>query len=170
MPERTGCGVMVGRKTWVSILNHAADRQAPFPLQPRKEPLRKPPALVPPQVAAILRLEFPHGPVWRDQAHAVLLEVVIESIAVIRTITDEVLGFGLQHVEVETELHQRDLMMIGRVCAHRERQPMAIHNRKDLHAFARRGGPIPAPPPLAEATVASMKLSRSSISPSSRHY
>ena len=42
----------------------------------------------------------------------------------------------LQHVEVETKLHPRDLMMIRGVRTHRERQPMAIHNREDLDAFA----------------------------------
>ena len=30
-------------------------------------------------------------------------------------------------------------MMIGRVCAHRERQPMAIHDRENLDAFAPAG-------------------------------
>lgn len=43
---------------------------------------------------------------------------------------------GLQHGEVETQLHQRDLMMMGRVRTGREGQPMAIHNREDFDAFA----------------------------------
>lgn len=47
---------------------------------------------------------------------------------------------GLHHVEVETELDQRDLMLIGRMRTHRERQPMAIQNHQDLHAFAPAGG------------------------------
>jgi hypothetical protein len=41
------------------------------------------------------------------------------------------LWLRLQQVEVETQLHQRHLMMIGRVGAHRERQPMPIHNREE---------------------------------------
>ena len=49
-----------------------------------------------------------------NQVHPVLLEVLIELIAVIGAITNEMFRFGFQHVEVETEVHQRDLMMIGR--------------------------------------------------------
>ena len=89
----------------------------------------------------LVRLAFPRGPVWCDQVYPSLFEVVIESIAVIRTIADQALGFGLQQIEVETPWHQSDLMMIGRMCTHRELQPMAIHNRKDLHAFATAGVP-----------------------------
>ncbi len=61
--------------------------------------------------------------------------VVIESIAVIRAITDEMLRLGLQHGEVETELDPRDFMMIGRMRTHGERESLSIHNREDLHAF-----------------------------------
>jgi hypothetical protein len=52
------------------------------------------------------------------------------------TISNEVLGLGLQHVEVEAELNQRDLMMIGRMRTHREGEAMAIHNRQDFHPLA----------------------------------
>lgn len=72
----------------------------------------------------------------RDQVHTILVEVGIEAIAVIRPIPDEMLGLGLEHVEVETELHQGDLMMIRRMCAHGEGQTVPIHNRQDFHALA----------------------------------
>ena len=71
----------------------------------------------------------------RDQVDAVLLKVVIEPIAIIGSIADEMLGLGLQHVDVETELHERDLMMSGRVRTDREPQPVPIHNRENLHAL-----------------------------------
>ena len=45
-----------------------------------------------------------------NHVHPVLLEVVIEPITVIRAIANEMFGLGLQHVEVETELHQGDLL------------------------------------------------------------
>ena len=83
-----------------------------------------------------------------DQINPVLLEVIIQPVTVIRAIADEVLRLGLQHVEVETELHQRDLMMIGRVRAHGERQPMAIYDRENLHAFATAGAPDSVAAPL----------------------
>ena len=95
--------------------------------------------MVPPQIAPVLGFQFSGGSVGGNHVHPVLLEVVIQPIAVIRAIANEMFGLGLQHVKVETELHQRDFMMIGRVCAYRERQPMTIHNRKDLHAFAPAG-------------------------------
>ena len=118
-----------------------ANQPAPLPLEPRKEPFDEPAALVPAQAAAVLGFEFPSGPVRRDQVHPVLLEVIIEPVAVIGAIANEVLGLGLQHIEVETELDQCDLMMIGRVRTDGEWQPMAIHNREDLHAFATAGFP-----------------------------
>jgi len=71
-----------------------------------------------------------------DHVDAVLLEVVIEPIAVIGPIANEMLRLGLQHVEVDTELHQRDFMMIRRMRPARERPPVAIHNRPDFHALA----------------------------------
>ena len=115
------------------------NQQPPLPLQPRKEPFNEPAALIAPQAAAVLGLEFSIGAMRRDHLHPLLLQVVIEPIAVIRFVANQMLRLGLQHVEVETELHQRDFMMIRRMRAHRERQAMAIHNRQDLDAFAAPG-------------------------------
>lgn len=50
-----------------------------------------------------------------NQVHADLFEVVIEHIAVIGSIADEILRFGLKHVEIETELNQGDFVMIRRM-------------------------------------------------------
>lgn len=93
------------------------DQQAPLPLEPGKEPFDEPAALIATEGTAILGLEFAGGSMRGNQIHPVLLEVIIEPITVIRPIANEMLGLGLQHVEVETELHQRDLMMIGRMRA-----------------------------------------------------
>jgi len=51
-------------------------------------------------------------------------EVIIEAIAVVSTIPNEMFWLGLQHVEVETELNQGDFMMIGRMRTDRERQEL----------------------------------------------
>lgn len=48
-----------------------------------------------------------------NEVHAILLEVVIEPIAVIGPIADEMLRLGLQHVEVEGQLDQGDFVMVG---------------------------------------------------------
>lgn len=70
-----------------------------------------------------------------NQVHALLLEVGIETIAVIGSIPDEMFGLGLEHVEVETELHQGDFMMIRRMRTDGERKVVPIHNRQDFHAL-----------------------------------
>ena len=51
-------------------------------------------------------------------------------------IPDEMLGFGLEQVEAETELQQGDFMMIRRMRAHGEGQSVPIYNRQDFHALA----------------------------------
>ena len=76
-----------------------------------------------------------------------VLEVVIQPIAVIDTIANEMFGLGPQHVEVKTELHQCDLMMIRGVRTDRERQPMTIHNHQVFTSLPRQVGPIPPPRP-----------------------
>src|SRR5512139_2953618 len=73
---------------------------------------------------------------WGNHIHPVLLELRIELIAVRRTIADEMLRLGLEHVEVETELDQRDLMMIGRMRPHGQGEPVPIDNRQNLHTFS----------------------------------
>ena len=75
----------------------------------------------------------------RNHLHAVLLQFVVQRFAVIDLVANQALRLGLNHVEVETELHQRHFVMVGRVRAHRQRQPEAIHNRQDLHPLATPG-------------------------------
>ena len=60
------------------------------------------------EVAPVSRLELPGGPVWAGHVHAVLLETVFEPVTVICPIANVMVSLGLQHVEVGTELHQRD--------------------------------------------------------------
>ena len=102
----------------------------------------------------------------RDHARLPSLpELFIQPVAIVRPVADQILGLGLNHVEVEAQLYQRDLMMIGRVRTHRERQSVAIHDRDDLDAFAtpRRANFLATA--LGRGKLASMKHSRSSISP-----
>jgi len=83
-----------------------------------------------------------------NQIDAVPFEVLIEAIAVIGPVTNEMFGLSLQHIEVETELDQGDFMMIRGMGTHGEGQAMAIHNREDLHAFAAFGQPHGLPAAL----------------------
>lgn len=87
-------------------------------MQPCEKALDEPAALIASQMAAILDLQFAGGAMGRDHVDAVLLEVVIEPITVRGAIANEMFRLRLQHVEAETQLHQRDVMVMGRVRTH----------------------------------------------------
>src|SRR6516164_5015923 len=50
----------------------------------------------------------------RDHLDAVSPELLVQRIAVIGTIADQVLRLGLDHVEVKAQLHQTDLAIVDR--------------------------------------------------------
>jgi hypothetical protein len=112
-----------------------ANEKPTLPLEPGKEAFDEPATFIPAYVTPILGLEFARGAMGRNTVDAILLEVVIEAIAVIRPIANEMLGFRLQHVEVETELDQGHFMMIRRMPTDGEGESVPIHTRKNLHAF-----------------------------------
>src|SRR6516165_5445833 len=76
------------------------------------------------------------GAVWRDQLDPVSSQFIVERVAVVGAITDQIFWLGFNHVEVEAQLHQANFMMIGGVRAYRKRQSMTIDNRHDFHAFS----------------------------------
>lgn len=146
--EQHGNGCELHKPQKVGGVIFPTNQEPSFPLEPRKEPLREPSTLIAPEMAPVLGLEFAGGAMRRDHVDAVLLEIVIEPVAIVGAIADEMFGLGLQHVEVETELHQRHFMMIRGMRTDRERQPMAIDNREDLHAFTTAGFPDVVPAAL----------------------
>ena len=114
-----------------------ADEDATLPLYPGEEAFDQPASHITAQPSSILRGRLAAiGAVRRDHLDAVVAQLLIERIAVIGAIADQILGLGFDHVEVEAQLHQADFMMVRRVRADRERQSMAIHNRHDFHAFS----------------------------------
>src|SRR6201997_1798722 len=82
----------------------------------------------------------------RDYLDAFLAQLLIEWIAVVGAIADQILRLGLDHVEVEAQLYQPNFVVIGGMRADRERQSMTIHDCHDFHAFPtlRRSDPRPA--------------------------
>src|SRR5207249_8936333 len=82
----------------------------------------------------------------RDHLDAVLAQLLIEWIAVVGPIADQILRLGLDHVEVEAQLYEPNFVVIGGMRADRERQSMTIHDCHDFHAFPtlRRSDPRPA--------------------------
>ena len=81
-----------------------ANEEASFPLEPRKEAFDQPSALIAAEVASILGLEFTSGPVWGNHVDVAQLESIIEAIAVIGPVPDQMLRLGLQHLEVELSI------------------------------------------------------------------
>ena len=65
-----------------------------------------------------------------------LRNVLVERVAVVGTVADEVLRLGFDHVEVEAQLDQAHFVMVRGVRTDRERQAVAIHDRHDFHAFS----------------------------------
>src|SRR5205809_5934871 len=82
----------------------------------------------------------------RDHLDAVLTQLLIEWIAVVGAIADQIFRLGLDHVEVEAQLYQPNFVVIGGMRADRKRQSMTIHDCHDFHAFPalRRSDPRPA--------------------------
>jgi hypothetical protein len=90
-----------------------AHQQSPLPLDPGKESLDDPAALISAQPPTILGLGLlAIRLVWRNQFNALIAKLSIQRIAVIHLVTDQVLRLRLYHVEVEGQLHQRDFMMV----------------------------------------------------------
>src|SRR3954452_16463764 len=104
----------------------------------------------------------------RDHLNALLAQFFVQPIAIVSAVADEVLRLGLDHVEVEAELYQTHFVMVRGMCAHRNRQGMAVYNRHDFQAFSAPCRADLGATTLAIAKVASMKHSSSSIAPLSR--
>jgi hypothetical protein len=111
--------------------------EATLPLKPRKESLDDPAPLVSAQALAVLRLALPAvGFMRSNDLDALLSKLLVERMAVVGAITDQIVRLGFDHVEVEAQLHEWDLMVVGRVRAAGERQTMPINDRHDVHAFS----------------------------------
>lgn len=79
-----------------------------MPLNPLKEALDDPSALVPTQSATVLRLAFSGRSVRRNHFCALGPHLPVELIAVIRFVADQVLRLRFDHVKVECQLNERD--------------------------------------------------------------
>src|SRR6516164_5646611 len=122
------------------------DEDAALPLNPSKEALHEPASHIAAQPSSILRgRPASVAAMRRDHLDAVLAQLLIEWIAVVGAIADQILGLGLDHVEVEAQLYQPNFVVIGGMRADRERQSMTIHDCHDFHAFSalRRSDPRP---------------------------
>ncbi len=97
-----------------------ANEQSALPLEPGEEAFHEPAPFVSREVEAVLCLQFPGRAMGRNHIHTILFEIVIEAIAIIGTVPNEMLRLGLQYIEFQTELDQRDFMMVSGMRTHRE--------------------------------------------------
>jgi len=71
----------------------------------------------------------------RDHINSILPQLFIQLVAVTGAVTNQVVRIRLDHVEVETQLYQGDFMMIRRMRAARQRQPVTVDNRHAFHTL-----------------------------------
>ena len=108
-----------------------------MPLKPGKEPLHDPATLISSRHSSILRriLSAIHS-MWRNHLDSFFAQLPIQFIAIMRFVADQLFGLRLDHVEIEGQLNQSQLMMIGGVSADSQRKSMPVNDSHDLHALA----------------------------------
>ena len=99
-----------------------ADEYAALPLYPGEETLDEPASHIAAQPSSILRRRrHAIGAVWRDHLDTISSQFLVERIAVIGPVADQVIRLGFDHVEIEAQLHQANLMVVGSMRADRKR-------------------------------------------------
>ena len=83
-----------------------------MPLNPRKETFHQPASLITSQSAAVLRPgSDPVSLMRRDHLNAFLAQFLVQLVAVVGTITNQILRFGLDHVEKLIQLGAKPVTM-----------------------------------------------------------
>ena len=119
---------------WVIL---PSDEDATLPLNPCEEALDHPSPCVSPQPASILGgRPATIGSVRCDHLDAVSTQLLIQRIAVVGAISNQIFGLGFDHVEIEAQLNQAYFVMVRCMRTDRERQTMTIYNRHDFQAFS----------------------------------
>ena len=113
-----------------------AHEDAALPLNPGEEALDEPASRLTAEPSSILRGHLAVGAMWRNHLDAVASQLLVQGIAVVGAVADQILRLGFDHVEVEAELHQAHFVMVGRMRADRKWQAMAIDDRHDFHTFS----------------------------------
>jgi hypothetical protein len=106
------------------------NQEKTLPLYPGKEELNQPAPILSVLPTTVLRLWF-RSILSMRQDHLITFytQCLFQIIAVVGTFTYQVFRLRSDQVEIKTQLHQSDFIMIGRECTHRQRQPMTIDNR-----------------------------------------
>ena len=119
---------------WVIL---PSDEDATLLLNPCEEALDHPSPCVSPQPASILGgRPATIGSVRCDHLDAVSTQLLIQRIAVVGAISNQIFGLGFDHVEIGAQLNQAYFVIIRCMRTDRERQTMTIYNRHDFQAFS----------------------------------
>jgi hypothetical protein len=143
-------------------------RDAAEVLQPRKQPLDLPPALVAPERSSILCRSFHLIPLMRSyQLNALPLKLLIQRVRVICPVSYKSLGLLVGKNFSESFSDKSDFMRRSRRRVYGDRKTIAVCHRHELRAFAPLGLSHSEAPFLATTNVPSMKHSDRSRSPRS---
>ena len=141
-------------------------RDAAEVLQPRKQPLDLPSALVSPEHSPVLRRRlYSIRLVRRDHLNALLPKLLIQWVTVIRPIAYESLRLLIGKNFSESFFDKSDFMRRSRRCVYGDRKTKAVCHRQEFRTFAPLGLSHCASPFLATTNVPSMKHSDTSKSP-----
>lgn len=132
-----------------------------MPLHSGEESFNNPAPLIATKAPTILRApRLAIRPMRRNHLGALLLQVLVEFIAAVGAITNQVLRRRLDHIKVKTQLNQDNLMVIRGMGADREGQSLTVDNRQNFHAFPAFGRPDLAPALLRRGKVSIDKAFR----------
>ena len=140
-----------------------SNQEPTLPLNPGKEPLDDPTPLVAAQPPTVLRrLANAIGSVRCDHLGALLAQLCIQFVAVVRASANQTLQLRLDHLEVERQLDQRDFVVSGRMRRDRAQRAVPIADRRSpitmiFTPCPRLAGPISLAPPLVDANVATWR-------------
>lgn len=137
-------------------------------LQPGKQSFNLPASHVTTQWASILSSRlFAVGLVRSDQLDALLVQPLIQGIAIVGSVSDQSLGLFLRKPLVQSFFHQGYFMWRSTSNGYGERKTSAICHCHELCTFAPLGFSHPAAPFLAMTKLPSMKHSLRSKPPRS---
>ena len=103
-----------------------------MPLQPSERSFDEPAPLIAHQPSTILRAVARNATApmrQRNHLDAVLLQLFVQLVAVVRAISNQILGLRFDHVELKHQLPERDFVVVRRMRPHRHRQHFASRNR-----------------------------------------
>jgi hypothetical protein len=118
-----------------------ASDEPPEAQHPREEPFDVPPPTIAPQAATILGLALSPRIVRGDHLDAVAAQVVVEFVAVVGAVSDELFGKALYETRGERVVDELRFMPLTTRSPHGDRKTIAVCHCHDLGRFAASSDP-----------------------------